>query len=702
MQLKEGVARACYWAGLYLEWRRDWNGAARVYGHASRLAPKFAKVSYRLGRIYERQRKWKQASSAYHRAVELKPLSARWWMRLGQISGKQEDWRLASKYFSQATQLNPREKVWQIRLARALERCESWEAATEAYGRALKLMTGEATPHVKGEALTDMDVKLYVRLGAIAMKVGKWAVADKALSVAVEARPNDLDLCYQLALTRKETAGNKAALKILEQAIKYSPSYDWEYRLAEAIERCGDVRRAAVIYKKLLSPDHGAADLKYSTSVAISRHAAKRRKVTIGHEVKIHLCSSFEPLDLKNPISLARSLSVSLQPFNAKHALPSSDTEDGQWQKCFVEELKRRFTHCEKWLERNGYILKKAHTEGAECEAPVIKSVGVWNIANDRLSRGNEGRLLFEGTVNSQTKTVFLFFNDQIVKAINVRDRNESNKSLPRAFAFTLKEQAVRALPRVCRVSIGCADGILTTPSGDLEMILIREHGEGSMLTKLVSPRYHINKKGRLRKRFCLSKKWQKAVLDAYEKLAVYFQQRLNREIFIFHGTLLGAVRDKGFIPNDDDFDIAFFSQATSAVDVKEDLKSVMTIMAGDGWEVRTNSHRRMFKVRVNNLWIDCFAVWCEDGRIWSHNNVCYKGARSEFLPLKYVALNNVTVAIPKEPEACLLGLYGEGWRYPDPGYQAERLSSDLRKNLARALLSPKEMKSLRQQGVIR
>lgn len=736
-KLAPGFAEANYRLGRAYERQRNWKKAASAYRRAVDLKPQSAQWWGCLGRVSGKQGNWKLAVKSYKQAAKLKPTKATWHVKLAEAQEHCESWSEAEKTYSLALKLRPRQPLVYIRAATLAEKLGKWKAAARAYKRAIKykdnlpqdrfigrlkdipdaghlfFLLGNACDRSRqldaaaeafrfSAAANPENAEPLIRLGNIAVKKKEWVAADEAYSAALRLKPSDISLHYQLALVRQESAGDKAALEILERALELVTDHDWKFRLAQAIERCGEVERACAIYLDLLSPDRGEADTKYRTSEAISRHVAKRRRVTLGNGENIFICSNFEAFDLENSVSLARALNVSLRPISAEDALQLSNLEKGEWEKCFQQSLKLRFSRCKDWLHRNGYFSESSDRSRVNYDTSVIKTVGSWSIVNGRWPVAPVGQLLFHGTINSSAKTVFIFINDIVVKAINVRERGEANKSLPRQFSFTIKENVVSALPKVCRVSIGCSDGILLSPMGELEVLLIREQGQGTLLKKLENPNYHINKKGRLDKKINSAAEWREAALTAYTKFSTYLNQRLGRQIFIFHGTLLGAIREGDFIPNDDDFDIAYFSESTTAAAVKKELKSLIKVLAKDGWPVKTNKHRRMFKVQINGLWIDCFAVWAQDGKIWSHSTVCYPGTPSEFLPLRQINFKGVEVNIPNKPEICLQGIYGEGWRVPDPGYQSPRPSKEVKKNLARALLTSQEVIALQRQGILK
>lgn len=118
-------------------------------------------------------------------------------------------------------------------------------------------------------------------------------------------------------------------------------------------------------------------------------------------------------------------------------------------------------------------------------------------------------------------------------------------------------------------------------------------------------------------------KEVQKEALNIL-KIAVEFFNKNNIKYYIFYGTLLGAVRHKGFIPWDDDIDVVIprpeyekllkiLKEKNNIIDNEQNIEAI-------GWELK-NSDWPFLKfinknIEVNeeanfdyNLWIDVFPL---------------------------------------------------------------------------------------------
>lgn len=140
--------------------------------------------------------------------------------------------------------------------------------------------------------------------------------------------------------------------------------------------------------------------------------------------------------------------------------------------------------------------------------------------------------------------------------------------------------------------------------------------------------------------------------------------------IFLNSGTLLGVVRDKRLIDHDDDIDLAYLLEASSAEAAAEEWKALNARLIGEGlakpdYGIETG----MMQLDGGGVVrVDLFPVWVDlDDRVYVFPHTFGELARADVFPTRACALTGLP--LPNKPEAMLALNYGEGWRAPDPYY---------------------------------
>lgn len=130
---------------------------------------------------------------------------------------------------------------------------------------------------------------------------------------------------------------------------------------------------------------------------------------------------------------------------------------------------------------------------------------------------------------------------------------------------------------------------------------------------------------------------------------------------FLHYGTLLGAIREKGFIPHDDDADLGVFDT---------DFDGIMTVipeLANAGFSFICKRHGRLLQFLRGDEQVDLFVAvrvalpfahrWAIDERVTVSARYLDTLGEIDFLGERFL--------IPSFPESLMRDLYGKTWRIP-------------------------------------
>ncbi len=182
-----------------------------------------------------------------------------------------------------------------------------------------------------------------------------------------------------------------------------------------------------------------------------------------------------------------------------------------------------------------------------------------------------------------------------------------------------------------------------------------------------------------LRKRRHKERKWatSRANLHRHGKEFLADVYDASREVgirpFLMWGTLLGCVREGGFLPTDRDIDLGILPRDYAKKD------ALVSAMATRGYSLATDraykfKFKRPFRLMID---IDVFYPW--NGKMISchrrEDGTCLATyfPRAAFDRLKEIVfLDDIRVLIPDPPASVLAAIYGD-WRIPVRTYSSER-----------------------------
>ena len=133
-------------------------------------------------------------------------------------------------------------------------------------------------------------------------------------------------------------------------------------------------------------------------------------------------------------------------------------------------------------------------------------------------------------------------------------------------------------------------------------------------------------------------------------------------------GTLLGAVRDRGIIPHDDDVDVCVY---------KDEMLKLIDLYKNDSEyhivpdRIEDGTINKLKRIDINDVWIDIFIVEKN-----SHNKIRYKYKNhrdwwpkqyykeDEIYPLNKIRFEDFMISVPNNPIPYLERSYGN-WKIP-------------------------------------
>jgi SAM-dependent methyltransferase len=251
--------------------------------------------------------------------------------------------------------------------------------------------------------------------------------------------------------------------------------------------------------------------------------------------------------------------------------------------------------------------------------------------------------------------------------------RNTRRGQEIRTFSFQVQELWTYARPRnklVVRV------GNRPLPIYGHGMFLTPPKRGSSTLEELrakLEQGYVLTQGGHIRLSRKLDTEWQKRMIALYDRVRGLLEASHGYDLVVMYGTLLGAVREGGYIGHDVDFDTAYISRHRTGPEAAEELVDIALALREAGLVVDLRERvlhvhdpeKPSFRIDVFHLFFDAEGLLRFPWGVAGSTRL----TEQDWKGTELVDFPGGSVLVPVDPEQVVEHVYGHDWRLPKPGF---------------------------------